>query len=166
MKTAALRKYLLNCFLLILPALAVNLAWAGRLPPMWRFGVFWRDIPPVIAYVENITRLVVNVLPVFMPLRVAAKGQRTGLVVYVLGMLLYVSAWVLLVYFPENAWSTSLVGSTAAAWTTLIWLVGIGLIGDSLFLPIPYRRWWYVLASVIFAVFHTWHAAIVYLRLP
>ena len=70
-------------------------------------------------------------------------------------------AWVLLVYFPQSAWSTSLIDSTAAAWTSLIWLIGIGLIGDSLYIPIPYRSWVYIGLSVIFAVFHTLHAVIV-----
>ena len=32
-------------------------------------------------------------------------------------------------------------------------LIGIGLIGDSLYLPISYRSWLYILASVIFIVY-------------
>lgn len=159
-------RYLQNCFLLVIPALVLNLLWATRLPPMWQFEFFWKDIPPAIAYGENISRIVFNVLPVFMPLRVSTKRQKTGLVVYVVGILIYLLAWVLLVYFPESTWSTSLIGSTAAAWTSLLWILGIGLIGDSLYIPIPYRSWLYVLASVIFAIFHTLHALIVYLRMP
>ncbi|HLC04422.1 MAG TPA: hypothetical protein VJK02_15410 [Anaerolineales bacterium] len=125
-------KYLLNCFLLITPVLILNLLWASRLPPMWQVEFFWKDISPAIAYGENISRLLVNVLPVFMPLRLSTKRQRTGLVVYIIGTLIYFMAWVLLVYFPQSTWSTSLIGSTAAAWTSLLWLIGIGLIGDSL----------------------------------
>ena len=166
MKTTAVLKYLLNCFLLIIPALILNLLWATRLPPMWQFEFFWKDIPPAIAYGENISRILVNVLPVFMPLRVSTKQQRTGLVIYIIGTLIYFLAWILLVYFPQSAWSTSLVGSTATAWTSLLWLIGIGLIGDSLYIPIPYRSWVYILLSVIFAAFHTLHAVMVYLRIP
>lgn len=159
-------KYLMNCFLLVVPALVVDLLWASRLPPAWQFDVFWRNIPPAVAYGERISSLVVNILPVFMPLRISTMRQRRGLVVYIVGMLAYFSAWVMMVFFPQSPWSMSLIGSTATAWTSLLWLIGIGLIGDSLFIPIPYRSWMYILVSVIFAAFHTLHAAIVYLRIP
>ncbi len=166
MKTTAVLKYLLNCFLLIIPALILNLLWAARLPPMWLFESFWKDIPPAIVYGERISSIAVNVLPVFMPLRISTKRQRTGLVVYIIGVLTYFLAWVFMVYFPQSTWSTSLIGSTATAWTSLLWLIGIGLIGDSLYFPIPYRSWVYISLAVIFAAFHTLHAVIVYLRIP
>ena len=166
MKITKVLKYLLNCFLLITPALILNLLWATRLPPMWQVDFFWKDIPPAIAYGENISRIFINFLPVFMPLRVSTKRQRTGLVIYIIGMLIYFLAWILLVYSPQSMWSTSLIGSTAAAWTSLLWLIGIGLIGDSLYIPSRYRSWMYILLSVIFAAFHTLHAVIVYLRIP
>jgi hypothetical protein len=159
-------KYLPSCFLLIIPALILNLLWASRLPLMWRFESFWNDIPPAIAYGEIISRPVVNVLPVFMPLRVSTKSQKSGLVIYIIGILSYFWAWVLMVYFPNSTWSTSLAGSTATAWTSLLWLLGIGLIGDSLYLSIPYRSWVYISMSMIFSAFHTTHAVMVYLRIP
>lgn len=163
-RTTGVLTYLMNCFWLVIPALVVNLVWVSRLPPMWHSEVFWKDIPPVIAYGERIFSLMVNVLPVFMPLRIETKGQRIGLAVYLTGFLLYFLAWVLVVYFPQSAWSTSLVGSTATAWTSVFWLIGIGLIGDSLYLPIRYSRWVYTGLSLIFAFFHTFHAVMVYLR--
>lgn len=159
-----LRPYLLNCFLLILPALFLNVAWAARLPPMWQAGSFWQSIPPAIAYGENATRVLVNILPVFMPLHVATTRQRAGLAIYILGLLAYSLAWLVLVYFPLSGWSTSLVGSTAAAWTSLGWLVGIGLIGDTIHFFTSYRRWMYILLSATFAALHTLHAVFVYLR--
>ena len=166
MKIPAFFKYLINCFLLITPALILNLFWATRLPPMWQFESFWKDIPPILAYGERISSIVINILPVFMPLRVSTKRQRIGFMIYIMGALTYLLAWVLMVYFPSSLWSTSLVGATATAWTSLLWLIGIGLVGDSLYLPIPYRSWIYISLSVIFAVFHTLHAVFVYLRIP
>lgn len=164
MKPTVILKFLLNCFLLIVPVLILNLLWANSLPPMLQVEFFWQDIPPAIAYGENISRLVVNILPVFMPLRISTKRQRTGLAIYLIGIFIYFLAWMLVVYFPHSAWSTSSIGATAPAWTSLLWLIGIGLIGDSLYLPIPYRSWVYISLSVIFAIFHTLHTAIVYLR--
>lgn len=165
MKTKFALKYLLNCFLLVVPALVVDLLWASRLPPDWRFSVFWKDIPPALVYGERISSLVVNILPVLMPLRISTIRQRRGLVVYIIGMLAYIAAWIMMVYFPQSAWSMSLIGSTATAWTPLVWLIGIGLIGGSFYFALPYKPIYYILPSVIFVAFHFSHALLVYLRL-
>jgi hypothetical protein len=150
----------------VVPALILNLLWASRLPSGWQFNVFWKNIPSLVAYGEKIARLVVNVLPLFMPLQFSTVRQKQGLMIYIVGITAYIAAWVMMVYFPQSAWSTSLIGSTATAWTSLVWLVGIGLIGESLIIPISYSYWVYILSSVIFSVFHTIHAVIIYLRIP
>ena len=164
MKTQGALKYIMNSFLLVIPALVVDLLWASRLPAEWQFDAFWRDIPPFLAYGERISSLAVNILPVFMPLHVTTARQRRGLAVYVAGMLAYISAWAMMVYFPQSAWSMSLIGSTATAWTPLLWLVGIGLAGDSFYFSFPYKPRYYILPSVIFIAFHFSHALLVYLR--
>ena len=130
MKMRVLLRYLQNCFLLIVPALVLDLLYASRLPDEWQFDVFWRDIPPALTFGERITSLVVNILPVFMPLRISTLRRRQGLVVYIVGFLAYCAAWVMMVYFPQSPWSTS-------------------LIGDSLYFPIPYSSWMYISISVI-----------------
>jgi hypothetical protein len=142
----------------------MGLLWASRLPPEWQFDVFWRDIPPALVYGEKITSLVVNILPALMPLRISTMRQRKGLAVYIVGILAYFAAWVMMVYFPQSAWSMSLIGSTATAWMPLLWLVGIGLVGDSFYFPIPYRPWFYILPSGSFVAFHFSHALLVYMR--
>lgn len=164
MLISTILKYGSNSFLLVIPALVVNLFWASRLPPEWQFDVFWKDIPPVIAYGERIASLVVNILPVIMPLSISTLRQKKGLVVYLVGMLAYVAAWIMMVYFPQSAWSMSLIGSTATAWTPLVWLIGIGLIGDSFYFSLPYKPLYYILPSSIFLAFHFSHALLVYLR--
>ena len=164
MITRAVLKYLLNCFLLVVPALVVDLLLASRLPAEWQFDVFWRDIPPALAYGERISSLVVNILPVFMPLRISTPRQRQGLAVYIVGMLAYIAAWVMMVYFPQSAWSVSLVGSTATACPPLLWLVGIGLVGGTFPFPVAYNPWMYILPSVIFIASHFSHALLVYMR--
>jgi len=88
-----LLRYLQNCFLLIVPALVLDLLYASRLPDEWQFDVFWRDIPPALTFGERITSLVVNILPVFMPLRISTLRRRQGLVVYIVGFLAYCAAW-------------------------------------------------------------------------
>ena len=157
-------KYVSNSFLLVVPALIVNLLWAGRLPPEWQFDVFWRNIPPALAYGERIGSLIVNILPVLMPLRFSTLMQKKGLVIYIVGMLIYVASWVMMVCFPQSAWSMSQIGFTAITWTPLVWLVGIGLVGDSFYFPIPYKPWFYILPSGIFVAFHFSHALLIYVR--
>jgi hypothetical protein len=50
------------------------------------------------------------------------------------------------------------MSATATAWTSLLWLLGIGLIGDSLYLSIQYGLGVYISMPVIFTAFHTTHA--------
>ena len=70
-------------------------------------------------------------LAVFMPLRISTQRQKTGLVIYIVGAILYILSWVPLILFPQSAWSTSLIGFSAMAYTPLVWLIGIGLVYDT-----------------------------------
>jgi len=54
-----LRKYVLSCELLIIPVLVWNIAFTGFLPPALGSQEFWRDIPPMVTYGENLLRLIV-----------------------------------------------------------------------------------------------------------
>jgi hypothetical protein len=66
------------------------------------------------------------------------------------------------IYFPQSAWSKSIWGFTAPAYTTLIWFAGIGMIGNSLFINIPFPYSVYLGISLVFVFFHSAHAYIVY----
>jgi hypothetical protein len=100
-----------------------------------------------------------------MPLAIQSSQQRIGLGIYLAGMAIYFLSWVLQIYLPESAWSSSLFGFLAPAYTTAIWFIGIGLIGDRLFVKVPYKSIIYIAISTVFVVFHTTHAYIVYTRL-
>jgi len=47
-------------------------------------------------------------------------------------------------------------------WTSVIWLIGIGLVGNRLFVNIPYHFTVYLLLSIIFATIHTIHGYLCY----
>ena len=53
------------------------------------------------------------------------KILKKGFVLYVIGTLLYFASWLILMYFPEQK-------CVRIIYTPLIWLIGIGLIGNSL----------------------------------
>jgi hypothetical protein len=91
-------------------------------------------------------------------------SQRTGLLLYTIGVVVYSLAWVAQIARPQSAWSTSAWGFLAPAYAPALWLVGIGLIGSRLFLPVPYTPWICIALSAVFLVFHNTHSAIVYRR--
>ena len=165
MKTTSFTNYILNCMLLLLPIMAWNLIFASKLPQAYSAEIFWKDIPPLIANGENIFRLLVFVLPLLMPLRIETQSQKLGLWLYSAGTAIYFISWLAQIYFPQSAWSLSAFGFLAPAYTPLIWLFGIGLIGSTFYFSSPYRSWMYIAISIIFIGFHLSHALTVYLRI-
>jgi hypothetical protein len=157
-------RYLGNCFWLLLPVLLWNGLLARRLPKPYRRDEFWRDIPGWVGAGENTFRIAILILPFLMPIRMATSGQRAGFVVYGIGLALYCLAWVVQIRSPHSAWSVSRLGFLAPAFTPAIWLMGLGLIGDSLYLPVPYSCWVYIALSAAFLVFHNTHAWMVHAR--
>jgi hypothetical protein len=163
-KTASFMNYMLNCMLLLLPIAAWNVIFASKLPQAYLAAVFEKDISPLITGGENIFRLLVFILPLLMPLRIETQSQKIGLWLYIVGTGIYFVSWLAQMYFPQSPWSLSAFGFLAPAYTPLIWLIGIGLIGSSLYFSSPYHSWMYILMSTIFIGFHLSHALTVYLR--
>ena len=164
MRDTGLARYVLSCGVLTVPILVWNVVCTRFLPPALSSSEFSRDIPTLVTYGENTLRIVVMVLPFLMPLEVATGGQRRGLLLFAVGTLVYVLAWVPLMIAPQSQWSTSWLGFVAPAYTPLLWLIGLGLIGRRLYVPSPYRRWMYVALACGFVAVHVMHATIVYAR--
>jgi hypothetical protein len=159
-----LKKYFFNCFLLTIPILLWDYIFTDKLPKAFQPELFWKDIPSSITYGENISRLLMFIFISFMPLKIITNKQKNGLLLYVVGVLLYFVAWLILMYLPNTTWSNSVLGLLAPAYTPLVWLVGIGFIGNALFFKIPYKRWLYFLVVIIFLIFHNWHTYLIYFR--
>jgi hypothetical protein len=164
MKFQVIKKYFFNCFLLTIPVLLWDYVFTDKLPKAFQPEIFWKDIPSFIIYGENISRLIMFVFISFMPLKIITNRQKNGLILYVAGVLLYFTAWIILIYFPNTAWSNSILGLLAPAYTPLFWLVGIGFIGNSFFFNIPHRSWLYFLVVITFLIFHNWHTYLIYFR--
>jgi len=157
-----IKKYFFNCFLLSLPILVWNLVLANKLPAAFQPEIFKNNIPLYITYPENIIRSIVFMLMFFMPLSISTKPQKKGLALYVVGTIIYFASWLVLIYFPESGWSNHIIGFMAPACTPFLWLLGIGLIGDSYYFKLPYKRWIFISASIIFLIFHTLHVVSVF----
>ena len=164
MKSQTSLDYVRNCMLLLVPIMLWNMLFSANLPRAFSPDVFWKDIPAFLAAGENFFRLVIFIVPLLMPLRIRTTEQKTGLALYIIGTTLYYLAWLALMIFPSSAWSLSAAGFLAPAYTPLIWLVGIGLMGSSLYFSSPYRSWMYISLSIIFISFHISHTLLVFSR--
>jgi hypothetical protein len=159
-----LPRYALSCGLLLLPIFVWVALFTRFLPSALGTAEFWRDIPAPLAYLENSLRLVVSVVPFLMPLELASAPQRRGLVVYGIGTALYFSAWAALMIAPRSPWATDPVGFLAPAYTPLVWLLGLALLGQRLYWGRFYRWWMFLFPATGFVVAHVAHTALVYAR--
>lgn len=156
--------YALSCGLLLIPAIAWNLAFTSKLMPPAAMSEFWRDIPRPLMLIENLLRALVFGLPFAMPLYTSKKSERRALLVFVLGTLVYFASWLALMYWPHSVWSSSILGSLAPAYTPILWLPSLAVLGKRLFWGHFYRWWMYLLVCIGFLAAHITHAAIVYSR--
>lgn len=159
---SSVSRYLKNCFLLLVPVVIWNIAFTQLLPPVFRGEALSKDIPSFIIYGETFLMILVFILPLFMPLTIYFKFQKYGLALYFIGLFLYFLSWRPLILFPDGAWSNSLAGFMAPALTPLIFLVGIGLIGDRLFFNIRYSQTVYLVLAVLFVLFQVWQSYAAY----
>jgi hypothetical protein len=147
-----------NCFWLTLPVLALNAAFAGRLPAAFQPDIFWRDIPPALGAAENVLRTLALALTLFMPI---GRRARAGFALYALGLLAYLGSWLPLLLAPQSAWSASAAGFLAPALTPALWLSGIGMVGAGRSRRLTAA---YAASAAIFLAAHLCHAALVLSR--
>jgi hypothetical protein len=146
-----------NGFLLLVPVMLWDSALTSSLPAVYGSSADWQAANPGVALGENLFRWLVVLLPILMPIRVVARRQRIGLVVWAVGTVAYFASWVAVIAWPASAWSVGAIGFLAPAYLAFPWLVGIGLMSDRLYVRSPYRWWQYVILSAAFTVFHTAH---------
>ena len=99
-----------------------------------------------------------------MPLRISSTLQRKGLVIFIVGTLVYFVSWLALIAAPNSQWACSPIGFLAPAYTPMIWLTGLAVIGRRVFFITFYRWWMYLALSAIFIAVHVSHAVVVYVH--
>jgi len=157
-----IKYYLKNCFLLLIPVVIWNILFRPYCPEFFHGDTYWRNIPWFIKWTENILMGVVLIMPMFMPLKVKKRSQKAGLVLYLIALAVYLVAWRPLVLFPDGTWSNTPAGFFTPVISLLFILIGIGLIGDRLFLKIRYHRIIFILISCLYILFHIYHLLISY----
>jgi len=133
-----------------------------RLPQITKPEMLIQNISPFIINAENIFRVIIFAMMVFMPIQISKTIQKQGLLLFLFGTLLYFASWLVLIYNPHSLWSTSVFGVLSPAYTPVLWLIGIGLIGDTFYFNLPYKPWIFISLSVIFLVFHNIHTYKIY----
>ena len=150
-------KYLKNCFWLFLPVFIWNIVLASKLPIKYSPEFFDNNIPNYISYSENILRAILFSFPVIMIFSLKSKIQKLGFGLYLVGIIIYFASWLVQIYYPSSFWSESILGFTAPAYTTIIYFIGIGLIGKQTFLKTRYVSFSYILLSICFVIIHSIH---------
>ena len=135
-----------NCFWLILPLLVWNILLGPRITD--KRITSDAHSPRWLLIAENITRILVFALPLLIPLQAKDTLSRSGLIIYVLGTLVYFASWLPLLLAPHSHWRNSTPGLLAPRLTPFLSFFGIALIGSS---------WPYGLVSAVFIFVHTWH---------
>lgn len=136
----------LNCLWLMVPLLAWNIVLA---PKITLDKVISDSNSPIwLLVAEHITRIIVFVFPLLLPLRLQDTISKTGLAIYIVGTLIYFASWIPLIWIPASIWSQSAAGLLAPRLTPLLLFLGIAMIGHSL----PYAGF-----SILFIALHIWH---------
>ena len=136
----------LNCFWLLIPLLIWNITLGHRIANEKVISDAYSSRGLLIL--ENITRVAVFALPLFIPLRWEAPLSQVGIAVYLAGTILYFASWIPLLLFSNSSWSMSPVGLLAPRLTPLLPFLGIAMIGSS---------WFYGSISLLFVILHVWH---------
>lgn len=157
-------KYLMNGIWLPIPSLVLYWALANRLPVQFQADIFTEGIPDIVTYGEGIFRIAIYFTPLFFSIGISTTTQKQGMAWYIIGMTIYFLAWIPLIIAPNSVWSRSVVGFLAPAFTPLIWLIGIAMLGEKFCCSVRYHPIYYIGLSVIFIIFHCTHVTIVYLR--
>jgi len=71
MKTTTLYKYIFNCFVLTIPILIWNILLTNKLPKTTKPEMLIQKISPFIINVENILRVIIFAMMVFMPIQIS-----------------------------------------------------------------------------------------------
>ena len=150
-------RYSNNCFLLFIPILIFNILFFKKLP-----AHYLNDISHPIIIIETIARIITITFSFIMVLSIQNKIGKIGLIIYIVGIIIYFSSYFIAIYFNNTLIANNIIIILAPYWTSIIWLIGIGIIGNNLFVKIPYHFVTYIILSFVFTTIHTIHGYLCY----
>jgi len=152
-----MNNYKNNCFWFFMPVIVFNIIFTKYLPEF-----YLRKINHPVVTMETIARIVTIVFSVIMAIRMDNKIGKIGLVVYIIGVLVYFCSYFVVIKIPAVSFHNNYIVLLAPYWTSVLWLIGIGLVGNKLFINMPYHYSAYIIVSIVFAIIHSIHGYICY----
>jgi hypothetical protein len=150
-------EYKNTCFWIFIPIIIFDIIFFSKLP-----SHYLKKIIHPIVNIETITRIITIALSLIMAIHSENKSGKTGLIIYILGVIIYFFSYFVEIYFTETVFGKNIFVILAPYRTSVIWLIGIGLLGNKLFLNIPYHYLIYIFLSITFSAVHTYHGYICY----
>jgi len=150
-----INNYKNSCFWFFIPIIIFNIILTKYLPEY-----YLKNIKHPIVTIETIARVITILFSVIMSITINNKIGKIGLIVYIIGVLIYFCSYFIVIKFPATSFNNNLVIILSPYWTSVLWLIGIGLLGNKLFINIPYHFVIYIVISIIFATVHSIHGYI------
>jgi hypothetical protein len=146
-----------NCFWFFIPIIIFNIIFTKYLPEF-----YLKNINHPIVTIETIARIITIAFSVIMAIKPDNKMGKAGLIVYIIGVLIYFCSYFIVIKIPSISFHNNLIVLLAPYWTSVLWLIGIGLLGNKLFINIPYHYTAYIVISIVFTIIHSIHGYICY----
>jgi hypothetical protein len=150
-----------NCFWFFIPVIIFNIIFTKYLPEF-----YLRNIRHPIVTIETVARITTIALSAIMTIKLDNKIGKTGLVIYIIGVLIYFCSYFIVIKLPTITFHNNLIVLLAPYWTSVLWLIGIGLLGNKLSINIPYHYTTYIIISIVFAIIHSIHGYICFTITP
>ena len=156
MKRQQIIQYLYsNCFLLFIPVILFDILFTNYLPEQ-----YLKNSSHAIVPIENTARIVLIALSTIMRINIKDKTGKIGVLIYIAGLILYVASYFILIHYTDTVIGENRILQLSGYWTAMIWLIGIGLTGNRLFVKVPYHYAFFLILSVLFGLIHTYHGYI------
>jgi hypothetical protein len=150
-----INNYKNNCFWFFIPVIIFNIIFTKYLPDFYLENI----IHPIVT-IETIARITTIAFSAIMTIKLDNKTGKVGLVLYVIGVFIYFCSYFIVIKIPAISFNNNFIVLLAPYWTSVLWLIGIGLLGNKLFINIPYHYVAYIILSIVFAIIHSIHGYI------
>lgn len=136
-----------NLYWFLLPIFVWNIIFAQKLTSV---GYMSQPIDlGVLGIIENILRFGTFAWPIFMVFDPKNKHFKKHLIFYIVGVTLYFTSWLIIMFMPQSALANTWLIKLAPAYTTTIWFYALGKLGQSKY---------YNYLSLTFVLIHTINA--------
>ena len=142
---------------MFIPILIFNIILFQKLPLH-----YLKNIAHPIIFMETIARILTIAFSFIMVINIQSKIGKIDLIIYIIGVVIYLASYFIVIYFNNAIIEKNIFVILSPYWTSIIWLIGIGLIGNISFLKIPYHFTNYIILSIIFTTIHTIHGYLCY----